>query len=193
MEFKKILEKGRLIAAVRKEEDLELILKSEAKIIFLLAGNILNIEEMTKKIKKAKKISFVHTEMIEGLDPKSEKTIDFIIENSFADGIISTKVSIVKYAKKKGLMTIQRCFLLDSLSLESMKKILKESNFDAVEILPGVMPKIIKKLSKEISVPIIAGGLITDLEDVETVIKSGGLGASTTNLKLIKQYYKIKD
>lgn len=35
---------------------------------------------------------------------------------------------------------------------------------DAVEILPGLMPKIIKKLCSTVNVPINAGGLISDKE-----------------------------
>ena len=36
---------------------------------------------------------------------------------------------------------------------------------DMVEILPGVMPKVIKKLTAISPVPVIAGGLILDKEE----------------------------
>ncbi|MGL4392570.1 MAG: glycerol-3-phosphate responsive antiterminator [Fusobacteriaceae bacterium] len=190
MEFKKLLEKTPLIGALKNMDNLETILKSDSKIIFLLCGDILTIEETTRQIREVGKISFIHIELVDGLDSRAEKTIDFLKENSYADGIISTKPNMLKYAKKKNFLTVQRCFLLDSLSFENSKKAIKEVTPDAIEILPGVMPKIIKKLAKELSVPLIAGGLITDIEDVETAIKNGAAGVSSTNLELIKNYYK---
>ncbi len=191
-DVKKLLQENPLIIALKNERDLNKILKLESKIIFLLCGNILNIEEITREIKSSGKKSFVHIDMIEGLDSRAEKSIDFLKNNSYADGIISTKPSMIKYAKKNGFLTVQRCFLIDSLSFENTKKILKEGNSDAVEILPGGMPKIIKKISSMLNIPLIAGGLIMDLEDIEIAKKNGALGISTTDLKVIENYYKIK-
>lgn len=182
--FEKMILNEKVIIAVKNEGDLELALKAKGKIIFLLCGNILNIEEITRRIKTAGKYSFVHTDMISGFDSKDTLIIDFLKENSFADGIISTKPTIVKYAKKQGLLAIQRCFLIDSLSYENSMKMVKDANPDAVEILPGVIPKILKKLSKEIQVPLIAGGLISDEEDIEIALNSNVNAISTTKIKL---------
>ncbi|MGL5578401.1 MAG: glycerol-3-phosphate responsive antiterminator, partial [Fusobacteriaceae bacterium] len=66
-------------------------------------------------------------------------------------------------------------------------KILHECEFDAVEILPGVMPKIIKKLSEEIDTPLIAGGLISDIEDIEIALNSGAIAVSTTKIDIGKK------
>ncbi|MGL4687392.1 MAG: glycerol-3-phosphate responsive antiterminator [Fusobacteriaceae bacterium] len=190
-ELKKILGESPLIIALKNEKDLPRVLKLESKIIFLLCGDILNIEEITRQIKSSGKKTFVHIDMIEGLDSRAEKSIDFLKNNSYTDGIISTKPSMIKYAKKNGFATIQRCFLIDSLSFENTKKILKEGNADAIEILPGGMPKIIKKISSMVNVPLIAGGLIMDLEDIEIRLKNGALGVSTTDLKVAENYYRI--
>ncbi|MGL5122676.1 MAG: glycerol-3-phosphate responsive antiterminator [Fusobacteriaceae bacterium] len=190
-ELKKNLEESPLIIALKNEKDLSRVLKLESKIIFLLCGDILSIEELTRQIKSSGKKNFVHIDMIEGLDSRAEKSIDFLKNNSYADGIISTKPSMIKYAKKNGFITIQRCFLIDSLSFGNTKKILKEGNADAIEILPGGMPKIIKKISSMINVPLIAGGLIMDLEDIEIRLKNGALGVSTTDLKVAESYCEI--
>ena len=55
--------------------------------------------------------------------------------------------------------------MIDSLSKENMKNHLVEE-CDAVEILPGLLFKIIKELSVSLNKPLIAGGLISDKEDV---------------------------
>ena len=52
---------------------------------------------------------------------------------------------------------------------------------DFIEILPGVMPKIIKKICKKSRCPVIAGGLITDKEDVMGALNAGAISVSSTN------------
>ncbi|MBP6062472.1 MAG: glycerol-3-phosphate responsive antiterminator [Fusobacteriaceae bacterium] len=185
-DFFKILKEEEIIVALKKIEDLPYALKCKSKIIFLLCGTILNIEEITRKIRSAGKISFLHLDMISGFDSKEVLIIDFLKENSYADGIISTKPTIIKHAKKMGFLSIQRCFILDSLSLENSKKMLKEGNPDALEILPGVMPKIIKTISEKITIPLIAGGLINDSDDITAGIASGAAAISTTKKELWK-------
>ena len=44
-----------------------------------------------------------------------------------------------------------------------------------------VMPRITKKLSSSLSVPVIVGGLIDESDEVENAIKSGALGVSTSS------------
>lgn len=183
--FVEILNKNKIIIAVKDINELEMALNHESKIIFLLCGNLCNIEEITREIKSSGKICFLHLDMIEGINGKDQIAIKYIKENTFADGIITTKVPVAKQAKKEGLLVIQRCFLIDSLSFENTKKILKECELDAIEILPGVMPKIIKKLSKNIQIPLIAGGLITDREDIETALSAGAAAVSTTKLNIL--------
>ena len=46
--------------------------------------------------------------------------------------------------------------------------------------MPGIMPKITKRLSEIIEVPVIVGGLVNEKEDIERAIESGALGVSTS-------------
>uniref|UniRef100_UPI0035623901 glycerol-3-phosphate responsive antiterminator n=1 Tax=Ilyobacter sp. TaxID=3100343 RepID=UPI0035623901 len=108
----------------------------------------------------------------------------YLIKNTALDGIISTKYNLIKTAKKLGVRVIQRFFLLDSISLENSLKYARETKPDAVEILPGLMPKIIKRLSNELNLPVIAGGLITDKEDIMNALGAGASGVSTTKIEL---------
>lgn len=176
--------KDKIIVAVKDPKDLDVALKTEKKTVFLLYGDICSLEEITRELKAARKTIFVHIDMIAGLDSRENIAIDFIRENTFVDGIISTKPSAIKYGKKHGLKTVQRCFLLDSLSLENSKKLLATGEADAVEILPGVMPKVIKKIVKEIKIPLIAGGMIADSEDVQIALEAGACAVSTTKKEL---------
>lgn len=55
---------------------------------------------------------------------------------------------------------------------------------DVVEVLPGLMPKILKQICKTSKVPVIAGGLISDKEDVMGSPGCGGSSGFTTNQKV---------
>ena len=107
-----------------------------------------------------------------------------IINTVKPDGILTTKSNVVAHAYKNNINVIQRFFVLDSLSYEKTLLNIKENKIIAAEIMPGLMPKIIKKLSQETHIPIITGGLIKEKEDVINAINAGALSVSTTEMKL---------
>jgi glycerol uptake operon antiterminator len=176
-----ILEKNPIIAAIKSNEYIDKIIDSDINIVFILTSNILEISKVIETLKEANKYVFVHTDLIDGLSSKSNYTIDYLIENTKLDGIISTKHNMIKYAKSKGIYTIQRFFILDSLSLKNSLRYARENNPDAVEILPGIMPKIIYKMKDITEKPVIAGGLIQEKSDIINAIEAGAYGVSSTN------------
>ena len=125
----------------------------------------------------------MHMDLINGLGNK-EVAVDFIREHTGVDGIISTKPQLVKRAKELGLFGILRIFVIDSMAFGNIEKQCASLVPDAVEILPGLMPKIIKKLCSTVNVPIIAGGLISDKEDVMNALNAGAVAISVTNQRV---------
>lgn len=170
-----------IIAAVKDEEGLKRSLSSAARIIFALFGTVCNIEKIVAAIKDSGRIAMVHLDLIAGLSNAKEVSVDFIRENTRADGIISTRQPLIRRGKELGLFTVQRFFLLDSMALESVKRLREGCRPDVIEILPGLMPKIIRQICKEVREPVIAGGLITDKEDIIAALSAGAAGVSTTN------------
>lgn len=182
----KIMENNPIIAAIKDDTGLEsCCMLEEIKAVFILYGNICNIDKIVKRIKKADKIAIVHIDLINGLANK-EISVDFIKKYTLADGVISTKPNIIKRAKEIGLVSIFRYFILDSMALDNLMQQNKIVNPDLIEILPGNMPKVIKSLSSDIKIPIIAGGLINDKDDVLAALSSGAFCVSTTNNKVWK-------
>jgi glycerol uptake operon antiterminator len=184
-DFIRFMQDHRVVGAIKDIEGLNRILTSNCHIVFVLFGDIINIPHIVSKIKEAGKIVFVHVDLIDGLASKSV-AVDFIAKNTCADGIISTRPNIVKRAKNFDLLTVQRFFVLDSLSLDNITSQIAADAADAIEILPGVMPKIIKKLVPVVGKPIIAGGLIADKDDVIYALDAGAMAISTTNENIWK-------
>ncbi|MDT2612130.1 glycerol-3-phosphate responsive antiterminator [Enterococcus dongliensis] len=173
------LEFSPVIAAAKNEVELAAALDSEAEVIFILQSHIMELAELAKKIKASGKVAILHADLVKGLS-SDEKAIDYIKQTTLFDGIISTKPTIIRQAKKHQLLAIQRFFLLDSSALENINRQLKYTEADLVEILPNISPKIIKELITHARKPLIVGGLIRDKEDIMGALGAGCLAISTT-------------
>lgn len=183
MNFEDVLRKYPIIAAVKSDESLEIAAMSNVKVVFILYGSILTIGEQVEKLKTHEKIVIIHIDLIHGLASK-EVAIDFIMNNTNADGIISTRQNLVKYALEKGFIAGERTFLVDSMAKENIKAHLKTFSPSFLEVMPGVITRAISELVSDTKVPIVAGGLISDDEDLAMIAKSGALAVSTSNHKL---------
>lgn len=181
--FKKKMEKNPVISAVKNLDNLQKALDSNSEIIFLLCGNIFNLEDIVKKVKERNKLIFIHVDLIDGFS-KDATALKYINERIKPDGIISTKNNQLKVAKELGMLTVQRLFIIDSLSIETTVKTSAIIAPDAIEIMPGIMPRITKQLSTKLSVPVIVGGLVSEEDDVRKALENGALGVSTTCCEL---------
>ena len=182
-EFINKIEINPIIAAVKNDEGLEIALTEDVEIIFVLYGDICTIPEIVKKIKRSGKVAMVHVDLITGLNNSKDVCLDFIKNNTEADGIITTKSNLIAHAKELELNTVLRYFILDSMALQNIEKQAKSPGVrpDIIEFLPGiVLPKMIRRINKVSRVPIIAGGLIADKEDVMNALDAGALAISTT-------------
>jgi len=146
-------------------------------------ANIVNIKEYCDKLREKNKVIYIHIDMIDGLN-STNNGIDYIMNTIKPDGILTTKSNVVAHAYKNNISVIQRFFILDTLSYEKALSNIKENKIVAAEIMPGLMPKVIKKLSQKTHIPIITGGLIKEKEDVINAIKAGALSVSTTETSL---------
>jgi glycerol-3-phosphate responsive antiterminator len=174
-----ILADSPVIAAVKDEKGLTKALLSECSMIFILYGNICNISDIVEKVDRASKIAIVHADLVNGLSMK-EIAVDYIRNNTKAQGIISTKPLLVKRAKELDLIAIQRTFVIDSIAYNNMMKQIKEYEPDAVEILPGVMPSVTADVREAVDLPIIASGLLRSKKDVVAALDAGADAVSTT-------------
>lgn len=182
MNIKELLEENPIIAAVKNEEQLNEALNSEAQIIFVLFGDVINIKEISKKILYKNKIGIIHIDLVEGFTNK-EIVVKYIKEETDFTGLISTKPQVIKIAKKYNLIGVQRVFIFDTLSLNNVKNHMI-SECDAIEVLPGITPKVIKIISECSKKPVVAGGLIETKEEVMQALNSGATCVSTTKKEI---------
>ena len=183
-EFYEAVEANPVIAAVKSDAGLQAAVEmEEIQVIFVLYGDVCTIPEILERIKAAGKKAMVHIDLIAGLSAKAI-SVEFIARQTRADGIITTKPALVRRAKELGIFAVLRFFVIDSLALKNIENLEMQcgtSRPDFIEVLPGVMPKVLGRIAKVSRIPMIAGGLITEKEDVIAALSAGAIAVSSTN------------
>lgn len=183
-EFYEAVEANPVIAAVKNDAGLQAAVEmEEIQVIFVLYGDVCTIPEILERIKAAGKKAMVHIDLIAGLSAK-EISVEFIARQTRADGIITTKPALVRRAKELGIFAVLRFFVIDSLALKNIENLEMQcgtSRPDFIEVLLGVMPKVLGRIAKVSRIPMIAGGLITEKEDVIAALSVGAIAVSSTN------------
>ena len=108
----------------------------------------------------------------------------FCKETLGISGVQSTRVHILKLAKQEKLVTVHRLFVTDFQALQSGLKLVHTSNPDFVELTPGILHPIVKKVSKEIPYPVISSGLIAGKDEVEKLLEEGASNIVCSDQKL---------
>ena len=154
-----VLEQNPVLPAVKDAGRLEACLAQPAGVVFLLCGDILNIDRLIDRVHQAGKYAVVHADLVAGLAPR-EIAVDFL-HRCGADGIISTRPMLLRRGREtEGGMP------------------------DVIEILPGTLCKVLRRLSRELPVPLIAGGLLSDKADVLAALGAGALCVSASDESL---------
>ena len=172
-----LFDKRAVAAAVRTEEDFSAALKSEVDVIFLLYSSIMTVEAQIDRAHKAGKKALIHMDFAEGIG-KDRAGLHFI-KLKGADGILTTKTNMIRPAKDIGLVTVQRFFIVDSHSIDTAVDTIRTSRPDMIEIMPGVLCKIIQKFHKNVQMPVIAGGLVETKKEVMEALDAGASAVST--------------
>ncbi len=174
-EIRDCFERSPVIAAVPNSM-LSKALSSPVEIIFNLKVSLLEIADSVKEVHSMGKKIFVHIDLADGIG-KDKIGVEYLA-NLGVDGIISTRVQIIRYGNDAGLITVQRFFALDSKGVDSIQEMLESAKPDLIEIMPGIASKVIKRFVGE-KIPVIAGGLIEAKQEVTEALKNGAEAIST--------------
>ena len=151
-------------------------LASPAKVIFYMSADLLTIAERVTQAHGAGKFLMVHLDMAGGIG--RDRTGLRYLKNCGVDGVISTKAQLIRFAKELGLFTVQRFFAVDSAGVESLAEMFRSSTPDLMEIMPGVVTKVIARYASA-GIPVIAGGLIQTKSEVTDALGAGATAVST--------------
>jgi glycerol uptake operon antiterminator len=167
------LERRHIIAAVRNPEQAAAAATAVTETVYLLFGNPLNIASLLKLMRDHGKLPLVNLDLLTGFSRDSINAE--YLASCGAAGIVSTHYEVLRAARKHGLITVQRTFALDSAAVDAGLRTTSQFLPDAVEILPAIAaPRVaprFRHVHKDLR--IVAGGLIADLKEVETLLAAG--------------------
>ncbi|GIO27942.1 glycerol-3-phosphate responsive antiterminator [Ornithinibacillus bavariensis] len=172
-----------VLPAVRSMKEFEKVLKSPHENIIYLETRLSQLKNIANYTRKMGKKIIMHVDLIQGIKV-DEYGLEYIINDVKVDGIISTRTNVISIAKKYKITVIQRLFALDSHALEHNLRLINNIQPDYIEVLPGVVPGILKEINDETGIPLIAGGLIRTEEDIQNALNGGAIAVTTSNEKL---------
>ncbi|MEI2358196.1 glycerol-3-phosphate responsive antiterminator [Mesobacillus zeae] len=177
----------RILPAFSSMKDFESFLKSTYQIGVFLEVHIAQLKNVSAMAESYGKKMIYHVDMIHGIKGDDYST-EFICQEYKPYGLISTKTSVILKAKQKGVVAIQRIFLIDSHALEKSYKLLKKTLPDYIEVLPGAMPAMITEVKDHVDIPVIAGGFIRTASDVENALAAGAVAVTSSQNDLWKRF-----
>lgn len=176
-----------ILPAARDMKDFEKILRSNYEYGVFLDTHIGQLKSIFATANQHNKKMLLHADLIQGLK-NDEYATEYLCQEIKPYGLISTRSSVILKAKQKGVLAIQRIFLLDTNALQKSYSLLEKTKPDFIEVLPGAMPNIIAEVYEHTQIPILAGGLIRTVSDVELAIKAGAIAITTSNHDLWRHF-----
>lgn len=176
-----LLQQTPIIPAVRKPEHLDLALQAHGKVIYFLTGNPENCESMIQQVLATEKVPIVNLDLLNGL-ARDKFAVNYL-KHCGARGIISTHVDTLRHARSIGLYSVQRTFLVDSGAMDTISAQLKNTQVDALEVLPAQVAHKLLDRVRSISpdTVVTGGGLIGTLKEVEDLLLQGLAAVSIGN------------
>ena len=192
LDILKMLTNGPIIPAARSMEVFKAALThTVVPSVVLLFGDINSLPVLISLAKEHKKRIILHLDLFDGIG-KDQAGIKFLARMGIT-AVITTKTHLCKFARDEGMIVIQRLFLMDSDSLRTGLKLVRNFKPDVIEILPGSVPaSVVQELIRETGLPILAGGLIRTQEDVDHAVERGISAVSTSRQDLWDAIIKNK-
>ncbi|MCQ6557523.1 glycerol-3-phosphate responsive antiterminator [Paenibacillus mendelii] len=183
--FYKGLQMHRMIASIKEPKHIEQALAQRNRLsgVFLLTGHIGVVKGYVDVFHAHQLPVFLHLEKIGGLSTDFFG-LDYLAKAIKPTGIITTKTSVVKTAKKMGLLTIQRFFLIDTEGLENIAKSLSQVEPDIVEVMPARIPEMLRSVRAFTSLPLLTGGLLFEQGQAVECLNNGATAVTTSKPEL---------
>ena len=182
--LKGLLAQTPIIPAVRAPEFLLRGAQAPGKIVYFLFGNPEDIGERVDAVVAVGMVAIVNLDLVSGF-ARHQAAISYLAHRQVR-GVISTHPEPLRAARNFGLFAVKRTFLLDSAALQSALRSLDQFLPDALEVLPAMAaPHILAKLHKEHPrLPVIAGGLVHTLREIEDLVQQGITSVSVSDCRL---------
>jgi glycerol uptake operon antiterminator len=173
----------KILPAANNIKEFEKLMETDFEYVILLNSHIAQLTALMKLARRHQKKVLLHVDLVQGLR-SDEYGAEYLCQKVKPAGLISTRTPVIQMAKKRSLIAIQRIFLLDSHALNTSYRLIQSFQPDYIEVLPGIIPHIIREISDNTNVPILAGGLIRTVEEAREALQAGAVAITTSEQKI---------
>ncbi|MCI0184361.1 glycerol-3-phosphate responsive antiterminator [Sulfoacidibacillus ferrooxidans] len=173
----------KMIPATNRISDIESLVHNHFEYMIMLQIHISQLTYVVDFVHRHKKKILLHADLIQGLKA-DEAGAQYLCQDIKPDGLISTHAQVITTAKKRGLLAVQRIFLIDSHSLETSYRVIQSAHPDYIEVLPGIMPSVIRDVCTQTKLPVFAGGFLHTTTDVKAALAAGASSVTTSDKTL---------
>lgn len=177
------LEESPVIPVVRHVNQLDRALDSRAAWVFLACGDINAVAGPVRRTREAGKLALLYLDFVAGVG-SDLAAVRFVRDQLQADGLVTVKSQVVQYAREEGLWAVQNLFVIDSQAVKTGLQAVAQSRPHVIEILPGIIPRVIGEIAGQGYYPLLAGGLLENPEDVQRALKAGATAVGTSHADL---------
>lgn len=182
--FGSLLNRSRIIPAIRGTEYIKSAIASPSLIVWLLYGTPLTLPEIARQVRSAGKLPIANLDLLTGFAHDSDG-IELLAAEGVA-GVVSTRQSALRAAHAQGMIAVQRTFVVDSIAVGNITRALQHFLPDAIELLPAAAaPLCVSHLrAAQPQLPVIATGLVTSMRQVEDLFQCGVSSVATSDVSL---------
>jgi glycerol uptake operon antiterminator len=182
--FRDLVYASPVVPAIRDPALIPASIAAPSRVVYLLCGAITTIGTMVAQLRDGGKAAVANIDLLSGITGDSS-AVQFL-ESCGVTGIISTHPETLRATRARNLLAIQRSFLLDSQALSNSMRALERFVPDAMELLPApAAPYAAPKIAHaHPDLPLVAGGLITSLGEIDALVRTGILAVSVSDPRL---------
>ena len=165
-----------------RTEFLRVLNAPQLSILLLRHCNLLDLRPILDHAFEREIAIYVNVDHIDGIHPDSAG-LRFLAQQLHIAGIVSSNPRILTLGKTFELETIQRLFAVDSTGLETALESIDSHHVDLLDISPAlVIPYVVSHTV--LPLPFIGSGLISTLQQVQSVLRAGALRVTTARSEL---------
>ncbi len=175
----------RPVVAASSFDKLPAAVESPTSAVLLMKSRVQDLIGTSFTRFRDEKPILLHFDFVRGLSGDRE-ALQLIHEFARPHAIVSTRGPIIRAARKEGISTIQRIFLIDSLSLQKSIASIGENDPDAIEVMPGIATEVLPLLRAQTDKPIMVGGLVYSERLIRAAFDAGADAVSMSDESLWK-------
>lgn len=177
----------RVIPVIQDHKAFLQFLNTDFEVCILMEFHLNFLADLIGQLHAVHKFGIIHLDLIHGLS-NDEYGAQYLCQTLHCDGLISTKPKAVQTARKLHKLSVLRIFLIDSRSLQKGIELADTMQPDFLEILPATTSNAVKLIRAQSQIPLIGGGLIRDIHDINYCFHQGMCHITSSNLQLCCSY-----